>query len=81
MVVMMAAVGLIAAKMVMNLFAGFAGKQRQHLHRMVQRAFVEPEPHKRHHIDNQQKCRGYFACVSHVYLTIVMKGMRANTSP
>ena len=81
MVVMVTAVVFIAAKVVMYLFACFAGKQREHLHGMVQRAFVEPEPHKRRHIDQQQKCRREFACEFHVYLTIVTNGMRANTSP
>ena len=58
--VMMAAAGSIFAMMVMNLLTSISGKDK-HIHRMVYGAFVEPEPRKCRHIDQQDKGCCYFA--------------------
>ena len=55
MMVMVAAVGLIVAMMVMNLFASVIGKHTENLHRMVHRTFVEPEPHECSDVNHQQQ--------------------------
>lgn len=55
MMVMVAAVSLIVAMMVMNLFASVIGKHAKYLHRMVHRTFVEPEPHECSDVNHQQQ--------------------------
>ena len=60
--VMMAAVGRIAAVVMVDLLATVSRKQLQHLHRVVQRAFVQPEAERSPNIGHQQKRRQYFAC-------------------
>lgn len=65
MMVVVPAVCLIVAMMMMDLLAGVTGKHAQYLHRVVHRAFVEPEPHECSDVNHQQQNRSYLAKKPH----------------